>query len=167
MLSGVLAENDKQELERHIEGCAACRAELALQREMDVALSVEAHSGLSPDFAAQVSARALRMSAKAKVSRPWPVLVPPMAAAAAAAALFFMVMNLSGGESTAFEQVANGLVRPVSWFAGLFAGLMEGLESYAASLDPRMSSGAGLTAAFLACVITAYWGLRRFLVYLR
>jgi anti-sigma factor RsiW len=166
-LTGSLGRAEAEELKKHLAGCPGCRAELVLQKEIEKALSVEAHSGLSADFAQKVGEETLRIAGRAKSARPWPVMVPPLAAAAAAAALFFMVMNLTGGDSSAFEQVVRALVKPLTWFFGLFGGLLGGAAARVSSIDPQIGRAAGLLGASLAAVIPAFWGLRRFIVYLR
>ena len=82
MLNGSLRDGETAELGEHLSRCPSCRAELALQKEIGEVLSAEVHSGLRADFTEMVSAKALRIDAKIKSPRPWPVLVPPLAAAA-------------------------------------------------------------------------------------
>jgi anti-sigma factor RsiW len=162
-LSGSLSARETSELEEHLGRCPACRAELALQREIEKALAVEVHSGLSADFTKMVSAKALRIETKIRSPRPWPVLVPPLAAAAAVAALYFMGMNLAGEHPYVFGQVAGALVKPIAWISGLLGGAVE----QAPALDQASTRVAGLVGALLAGTIPAFWGLRRFIVYLR
>lgn len=167
MLSGSLGEDETEKLDAHLERCGACRAELVLQRGIEKALRVEAHSGLSADFTEKVGARALSLSSEMRSPRPWPVLVPPLATAAAAVALFFVGMNLAGGTSPSFGQLVGGLLKPLVWVSGALDGLLGGAAQRASSFDPQASGTVGLAAAAVAGAISAYWGLRRFLVYLR
>lgn len=167
MLSESLGERDTAELKRHLGECPACRAELILQTEIENALAMEAHSGLSADFAERVSAKARRLAVKSKSPRPWPVLVPPLATAAAAAALFFLGMNIASQNPSSFEQVAGALLQPLASLFGVFSGLFDGAAKHAPALDPASGRIAGLAAALLTGAIPAFWGLRRFLVYFR
>ena len=171
MLDESLADDDLGMLEKHLAGCSGCRAEVVLQKKIETALKVDALSGLPADFAQRVGEEALRIEKRARRTRLWLVLVPPLAAGTAAVVFFFLGMDLAAQSPSMFEPVASVLVKPLVWASqvilGLFGGLAELQRRHFPSIDWTSGSAGIMAPAMLIGSIPALWGFRKILVYLK
>ena len=94
-LEGSLSGDRLKELRRHLAGCSRCRAELVLQKRIHDSLLKEMPSGLSPDFAQQVSRQALAIAGRKHRILRLPDLVPVFAVAAGAILLLVLSSDLA------------------------------------------------------------------------
>jgi anti-sigma factor RsiW len=171
MIEGSLGDRERRELEGHLAACARCRTEVALQRSIDAALRVEPRSALPADFAQRVAATAVETLREEKASRPWLVLVPPLAAAAALAALFLLGLSVARDDPSAVETLVAGLVKPAAWVSQALAAAAGSAErllgAETTSATRLFTPTASFVLSTLVGILPAAWGLRRIFVFMK
>jgi anti-sigma factor RsiW len=129
MLDGDLPDRERRELEEHLEGCARCRAELALREEIRAALAEPPAPALSARFTEGVMARL--PSAPARRSARIRTGLFRGAAAVAVAALSFAPILSGGGGGSGLAPAGNAagslltaVAAPLRWMIDGWSGII-------------------------------------------
>jgi anti-sigma factor RsiW len=170
-LSGLISEPERQELERHLSECSACRAELRLQQRIHEALSEPVPPVLADDFAERVMRRALAEARREGRARTLGYLLPVFANAAALILVILYSGQIARALAPSFGAIGEGVAAGFAWLGNGVGEALRGMgrtESRAGGLVGQAASQAvwmwGTTAAAVGLV---GWALSRAYTFLR
>jgi anti-sigma factor RsiW len=160
-LEGMLPRELDHGLRRHLSGCARCRAELALHKEMLRGLKRPSDSGLGESFTARVAARTLSIAEREKRLKRVKVLFPVLLSAAAGILLLVFGGDLvqALGPHLATLPAVLDPTATLQGLQGIDAGLAERLSRIG-----RLPMLIAMITFFLAIAV---WSLTKARSYLR
>jgi|GEM_PF-1031471 len=162
-LEGTLPRDLAHRLDVHLAGCARCRAELALQRRIEHALSQPQPSGLPADFTQKVCRRAFRASASRRRLDRFVDLIPALAFSTATLTVFLLRHELALALPSLLEPLGGVLASPVAGITNAILGFLAWIANLPAEHIPvleRLSRPVLTTlVATLLGIVPLLWAL--------